>query len=205
MPVHVYDVRKYQKYNFRRLAEVWLDEYKKFFYAVAPDSKTLDMGDISEQLANKKRLNCKPFKYFITDVVKDMYPPTIKDKAAGSLKLDSQKLCLDTYNEKHGPIKLYGCHGMGGNQAGSLSEKGEIRMHTTVCLQSMTINSIVVMAMCDGKDKQMWDHSGKSSKIIHRPTNQCMTKVDQSVKVMECSDSDPNQLWSFDNYYDPPQ
>ena len=96
---------------FRRLAEVWLDEYKKFFYEIAPDAKTLDMGSLEEQLANKKRLNCKPFKFFITDVVKDMYPPTLLSFTNGGLSPSKNPtLCLDTYAKKSGDIKLYGCH-----------------------------------------------------------------------------------------------
>ena len=99
------------RFVFRRLAEVWLDEYKKFFYEISPNARNLDMGSIEKQLANKKRLNCKPFKYFITDVVKDMYPPTLLSYTEGGLSpTKDPRLCLDTYGKERGRIRLYGCH-----------------------------------------------------------------------------------------------
>ena len=33
--------------NGKRLAEVWLDEYKDFFYQISPPAKNVDMGDIT--------------------------------------------------------------------------------------------------------------------------------------------------------------
>jgi len=191
--------------NARRLAEVWLDEYKKFFYAIAPDSKNLDMGDLSEELANKARLNCKPFKYFLTDVVKDMFPPTIKNRAEGELRLSEQSLCLDTVNEKEGPVKLFACHGQGGNQAVDLSEIGEVRMHTIICLHAQTSNSVIGMGTCKGQSQQMWDHAGPGSAIIHRDTKQCMTKTDNTIRLSDCDSTNEDQKWKFDHYYDPPQ
>ena len=194
----------------RRLAEVWLDEYKKFFYEVAPDAKTLDMGDLSEQLANKKRLNCKPFKYFITDVVIDMHPPTLKNRAEGSMKTLYDNLCVDSYNEKTGPAKLFSCHHQGGNQAVSLSEIGEIRLHITSCLENSPGTSQVSMAQCNGSQKQMWDHKkGEGWQVIHKVTHQCLTQHETTIKLADCIDESKKeskpQKWLFDKYYDPPQ
>ena len=150
---------------FRRLAEVWLDEYKKFFYEIAPDAKQLDMGSIEEQLANKKRLNCKPFKYFITDVVKDMYPPTLLSYTKGGLSPTTQsEICLDTYAHKSGDIKLYGCHHMGGNQAISLTEKGELRINILTCLESVSKDTGVYMSDCNGNGNQIWSHKAPNSR-----------------------------------------
>ena len=38
----------------------------------------MDPGDISEQVALRKRLNCKPFKWFMKEIAFDLpkhYPP----------------------------------------------------------------------------------------------------------------------------------
>ena len=69
----------FSNYNLKRLAEVWLDEYKVALYdtnRAAYDS--LDTGDLSLAWAVKKRLNCKPFKYFLEVVAPDLaeiWPP----------------------------------------------------------------------------------------------------------------------------------
>lgn len=68
--------------NFKRLAEVWLDEYKEVLYASNPDRyKNVDPGDLTKRRSIKEKLNCKPFKYFLDIVAPDMtnvYPPFIK-------------------------------------------------------------------------------------------------------------------------------
>ncbi len=66
--------------NYRRVAEVWMDEYKEFIYLRRSHYRNIDMGDISERLAIKKRLNCKPFKWFMKEIAWDLekYYPTIE-------------------------------------------------------------------------------------------------------------------------------
>lgn len=59
--------------NNKRVAEIWLDGYKKYLYARHPERyENLDIGDISHQLSAKQKLNCKPFSYFLEEVAPDM-------------------------------------------------------------------------------------------------------------------------------------
>ena len=59
--------------NYKRVAEVWMDEYKEFLYARDPEKfKNIETGDLSYQLSVKKRNKCKPFKHFIENVAPDL-------------------------------------------------------------------------------------------------------------------------------------
>ena len=50
-----------------------MDEYKEFIYARDPERyEKIETGDISNQLAIKSRLQCKPFKHFLDHVAPDM-------------------------------------------------------------------------------------------------------------------------------------
>uniref|UniRef100_A0A669CEH2 Polypeptide N-acetylgalactosaminyltransferase 2 n=1 Tax=Oreochromis niloticus TaxID=8128 RepID=A0A669CEH2_ORENI len=51
--------------NTRRAAEVWMDEYKNFYYAAVPSARNVPYGNIQSRLEMKKRLNCKPFKWYL--------------------------------------------------------------------------------------------------------------------------------------------
>jgi len=64
--------------NYRRVAEVWMDEYKEYLYNRRPHYRSLNPGDLGDQLAIRKRLKCKPFSWFIKEVAFDLtkkYPP----------------------------------------------------------------------------------------------------------------------------------
>lgn len=57
-----------------------MDEYKKVFYAMKPQLKGKDYGDISQRLEIKKRLKCKNFDWYLKNIipeliVPDLYPP----------------------------------------------------------------------------------------------------------------------------------
>ena len=75
-PPYKYD---FSNANLKRLAEVWLDEYKVALYDTNREIyDSFDPGDLSLALAVKKRLNCKPFTYFLDVIAPDLaeiWPP----------------------------------------------------------------------------------------------------------------------------------
>jgi hypothetical protein len=62
------------KFKFR-LAEVWMDEYKRIFYLVRPDLIGRDCGDLSSRKEIKKRLNCRSFKWFLDEIFPEKFVP----------------------------------------------------------------------------------------------------------------------------------
>lgn len=55
-----------------------MDEYAEYLYQHRPHYRDIDTGDISEQKKIRKKLQCKPFKWFMKKVAFDlikMYPP----------------------------------------------------------------------------------------------------------------------------------
>ena len=96
-------------FDFRRVIETWFDdEYKEFFYTREPFARFVDMGNITEQLALKKKMNCKSFDWFMKEVaydVFDKYPKLPPNKYWGELRNEASGLCLDTHG-RHPPEKV---------------------------------------------------------------------------------------------------
>ncbi|KAH6936565.1 hypothetical protein HPB50_019175 [Hyalomma asiaticum] len=57
--------------NYRRVAEVWMDEYKEYLYMRRPHYRNLEPGDLTAQKELRKRLKCKSFKWFMENVAFD--------------------------------------------------------------------------------------------------------------------------------------
>ena len=75
---------------------------------------------IDDRLALKKRLNCKPFKWYLENVYPQLRVPTGEGgvvNGGGSGAIRQGSLCLDTLGHVlEGTVGLYACHGAGGNQ-----------------------------------------------------------------------------------------
>jgi hypothetical protein len=65
-----------------RLAETWMDDnYKKYYYRLRGDTKNRNHGDITKNLENKKKANCKSFSWYVENVLKEIeIPDRIKDE-----------------------------------------------------------------------------------------------------------------------------
>lgn len=60
--------------NFKRVAEVWLDEYKEVLYRADPDRfGKVDAGDLTKAKLVREKLKCKPFQYFLERIAPEMY------------------------------------------------------------------------------------------------------------------------------------
>lgn len=59
--------------NFKRIAEVWMGEWKEFLYKTDLERyRKIDPGDLTKQKLIRKNLNCKPFEYFLHNIAPDI-------------------------------------------------------------------------------------------------------------------------------------
>lgn len=61
--------------NSKRTAVVWLDEFIDRFYEGSPSMRSLDAGDVSERLALRKKLQCKPFAWYTETIYPELAKP----------------------------------------------------------------------------------------------------------------------------------
>merc|ERR1712227_1183509 len=61
--------------NTRRAAEVWMDDYKKYYYAAVPLAKNVAFGNIDSRLRLREDLQCKSFKWYLDNVYPDLKLP----------------------------------------------------------------------------------------------------------------------------------
>lgn len=88
--------------NYRRVAEVWMDEYAEYLYKRRPHYRKIDPGDLDPQREIRKKLNCKPFKWFMKEVAFDLvkkYPP-VEPPDYGSGQVNKSFILIVLYQEQ---------------------------------------------------------------------------------------------------------
>ncbi|KAM4678492.1 polypeptide N-acetylgalactosaminyltransferase 10 [Discoglossus pictus] len=222
---HIY--RKYVPYkvpagvslarNLKRVAEVWMDEYAEYIYQRRPDYRHLSAGDVASQKELRSKLNCKNFKWFMTNIAWDLpkhYPPVEPPAGAwGEIRNQKVDLCVDTKHAAMGSeLRLDTCT-KGRNvdawssvQVFTLGWREDIRpgdpMHTKkVCFDAISHTSPITLYDCHGmKGNQLWKY--REDKTIYHPTsNSCMdcNESERRIFMNICDASSPTQKWTFEN------
>lgn len=187
--------------NTKRAAEVWMDDYKNYYYAAVPVAKNVPIGDIGERVRLRQKLNCKPFKWYLENVYSELQVPNKASTPRGTIHQGS--MCIDTLGHRIGEnVGLYTCHGGGGNQEWSLTKDHEIR-HENVCLTLTKPKSglPVILKACNGDSKQKWLKMNNRT-LRHTMYNLCLDSQHYKSKgliVLTCDDTAYGQQWVFSN------
>ncbi|RXG57974.1 putative polypeptide N-acetylgalactosaminyltransferase 9 [Armadillidium vulgare] len=145
------------KRNSIRLAEVWLDDYKKYYYErIGYDLG--NYGDVSDRKALRKSLGCKSFKWYLDNIYPELFVPG-EAVASGEIRNPLTTMCVDSParpEDNHKAVGLWPCHKQGGNQYWMLSKEGEIR-RDEACLDYAGAD--VILYPCHGsKGNQLWEY-----------------------------------------------
>ncbi|XP_006835199.1 PREDICTED: polypeptide N-acetylgalactosaminyltransferase 1 [Chrysochloris asiatica] len=188
--------------NNRRLAEVWMDEFKNFFYIISPGVTKVDYGDISSRLGLRHKLQCKPFSWYLENIYPDSQIPR-HYFSLGEIRNVQTNQCLDNMARKENEkVGIFNCHGMGGNQVFSYTANKEIRTDD-LCLDVSKLNGPVTMLKCHHlKGNQLWEYDPVKLTLQHVNSNQCLDKAteedSQVPSIRDCNGS-RSQQWLLRN------
>ncbi|XP_031624901.1 N-acetylgalactosaminyltransferase 6-like [Contarinia nasturtii] len=195
--------------NYKRVAEVWMDEYKEILYSRQPNLyNDLNIGDISKQKALRKRLQCKPFKWFLTNVAFDLietFPVDEPSFAYGGIKNLGTNLCADTMSKStDAPLGLYYCAANISypqlTQTFSLTLNHEIRVRFEPrCWIKKQTNSVWIVSCSRGQEMR-WIYDINHKWIINQANGHCLdVGANNQVVLTQCKQNNQNQMWEFGN------
>jgi polypeptide N-acetylgalactosaminyltransferase len=200
--------------NFKRLVEVWFDEYKEIVYSFDKDRYVkVDVGDLTKPQEVHDRLKCKPFKYFIEEIAPDIlprYPPTKNQPVFASGQIKSmlrESVCIDNFfRGEFDPIGLYYC-----NELDDLGMPGQAQYfrlnflknivfgHMEHCLDSYNF----ALPQCSYADygNQYWKFDHNRHMLINGVDNgdHCLSGNfdNQTLSLIPCDEDDLTQKWKF--------
>jgi polypeptide N-acetylgalactosaminyltransferase len=191
------------KRNSIRLAEVWLDEYKQYYYERI-NNQLGDFGDVSARKQLRDKLECKSFKWYLDNIFPELFVPG-DAIAKGEIRngKSSHGHCVDSpVGEEHHnkAVVPYPCHLQGGNQYWMYSKDGEIRRDES-CVDFA--GKDVMIFPCHGmKGNQEWKYNHKNHQLLHVVTGKCleMTKDGARLLMSPCDSENAYQNWTFKDY-----
>lgn len=170
--------------NSLRVALVWMDGYKKYFFQIRPGAENGYPGDISERLQLRQRLKCKSFKWYLDNVYPEQTLPASVNPIAEKRFRDMNKKYMDKVETK---------------KKGLLKHLG-----SGLCVQSeRTIydkRSLLTLAVChNGEDsnEQLW--YATSNNDLRLANLLCLDVGSESgpyARIMHCSSASA-QAWSL--------
>nr|XP_024216990.1 putative polypeptide N-acetylgalactosaminyltransferase 9 isoform X1 [Halyomorpha halys] len=192
------------KRNSVRLAEVWMDEYSKYYYQRVGNDLG-DYGDVTSRRELRKRLKCKSFKWYLDTVFPELFIPG-DAVASGEIRNEAHDTCVDTACKAETDMKrpcqvgIWPCHKQGGNQYWMLSKEGEIR-RDEACLDYA--GQDVILYPCHGsKGNQLWIYNHETNTIQHGSSKKCLaiSESKQRLLMAECNLRALEQHWRFENF-----
>ncbi|XP_011495007.1 PREDICTED: polypeptide N-acetylgalactosaminyltransferase 5 isoform X2 [Ceratosolen solmsi marchali] len=174
---------KIVNHNNARLAEVWLDQWKYFYYNINPGARSVPVGDVSERIKLREQLKCKSFRWYLENIYPESPMPLDYYYLGDIRNADShtsekvQNHCLDTMGRRTNEnVGMNYCHGLGGNQIFAYTKRQQI-MSDDVCLDASSPEGPVKIVRCHGMGgNQVWTYNEKTKMIKHVNTKYCLTK-----------------------------
>ncbi|KAI1293869.1 Polypeptide N-acetylgalactosaminyltransferase 5 [Halotydeus destructor] len=196
---------KIVNHNNARLADVWLDDWKSFYYAINPAAKSVDRGDTKPRKDLRQNLKCKSFRWYLENIYPESQMP-LDYFSLGEIRNVQNNHCLDTYGRKAGEnVAMSSCHGLGGNQVFAYTKRKQV-MADDNCLDVSDARSPIKLIRCHNLGgNQMWDYSVDDKTIVHVNTNLCLTRADPSkdatLPVLRECDGRRSQKWSLNSNF----
>ncbi|XP_063420972.1 polypeptide N-acetylgalactosaminyltransferase 11-like [Mytilus trossulus] len=169
--------------NSLRVANVWMDDYKKYFYKQRQQPTDVSYGDISDRVALRKRLHCKSFEWYLNNVYPEQVLPNSEGMAPAVIHPPEKRLRT------------------------KVLRKGQI-VHTTsgLCVQGekdiYAKRSMLILQHCGqaGKEKkyQVWHETVDSELILASVLCLDVESKEQGhsfARLMKCHGSKGSQAW----------
>lgn len=184
--------------DLRRVAEVWLDGYKRFFYANRPAARMTSHGSMAERRKMRGQMKCQSFKWYLDNVLPQLKPLSDDDFVYGRIRQGTD-MCMDIALG-HVPVlaSLSQCSEEKNSQEWTWKKKGMIKNHG-MCLTAdlKETHGYVLMQYCNGATSQLWFR--QNDLIVHEVTKQCIDshKAEMGLVLSECEDFIQSQRWTL--------
>lgn len=140
-------------HNSRRVAEVWMDNYKHFYYKMYPASKLVPFGNIDNRLTLRNRLKCKPFHWYLENIYPELLNSNEIKKEIKKVFIKQGNYCIER-DLKQEMLKLKICDQFNFRQKWIITPAMIIKQDSK-CFKISQNKSIVEIDYCKLESEQV--------------------------------------------------
>ncbi|NWT55537.1 GLT16 acetylgalactosaminyltransferase, partial [Erythrocercus mccallii] len=186
--------------NTKRTAEVWMDEYKQYYYEARPSAIGKSFGSVADRVELRHKLNCKSFQWYLENVYPELKIPE-KELIPGIIR--QGRNCLESQAQDTTGNMLAGmgnCKGTVNNppvtQEWIFSDPLIRQQDKCLSITSFSTGSQITLEACNQKDgRQKWKMKG--SFIQHFVSGLCLENQTGRVVTNPCQAGVPGQQWEL--------
>ncbi|XP_071451657.1 polypeptide N-acetylgalactosaminyltransferase 11-like [Hetaerina americana] len=198
--------------NSLRVAHVWMDEYKDYFFRERPDARTVPYGDVSSRVALRNRLKCHPFSWYLANVYPELPIPTSSSNSPQQGDAAVEK--AERIRRKQKKWMAAGLVPMGGNPPAVNFQPWHSRKRnyvaqfqlrlagTNLCMQSdrevlKSKGAVVILKSCIRVKTQIWFQTDKNELILAQLF--CLDASGEAPRLSKCHEMGGDQEWKMRN------
>ncbi|KAL5012975.1 hypothetical protein ScPMuIL_011526 [Solemya velum] len=197
--------------NHRRVAEVWMDDWKNHIYRRNPHWLNVPTGDLTQQKALRNRLRCKPFDWFMKEIAFDLtkHYPTDPPKPffTGQLRnVQSSHLCIHVPSLKQGGrLVMDNCEVGRTGENFEMTYRGELKpAGRPYCLDASRkgLRAPITLYPCHMQGaNQRWKYNVELQQFYHPATDECLDcdSMTGEVFLNSCNSHTNSQKWTAKN------
>lgn len=201
--------------NLARVALVWMDDWKEFYFKFTPEASRLrDKQSIRERLDLRKKLQCKSFEWYLDNIWPTHFFPK-EDRFFGKIMNRKTSLCLrkpighGSLNQPSGSAILVPCSEEPQLQLMFvMTQDGVIATDESVCLEApehdhSTDQPKTRIVACSGLSRQRWRFNARTLALEHLASGLCLStphsgRREDGLVIDNCTGS-MEQQWTLDS------
>ncbi|XP_063227781.1 polypeptide N-acetylgalactosaminyltransferase 13-like [Bacillus rossius redtenbacheri] len=200
--------------NLARVALVWMDEWKEFYFKFNPEAAAVrDKQAVRSRKMLREKLQCKSFEWYLDNVWPQHFMPK-DDRFFGMIRSRLTRRCLmkpagkGSLNQPMGSATLGECDaGLGLRQMFVMTPEGHVMTDESVCLDAPDADpgarqpKVRILA-CGGQERQKWLYKKEEGALEQVSSGLCLdlpnTDAPEGSLVLSACTGFASQQWVLD-------